>query len=105
MNWRFWVTRKPADDTSLRDWFAWESDMRKRGFSNWIYNPPPSGAYVEVSRREWPMIQVWGVDSVRPEINIVNLWWRESRDLDDKAGGIIEVTKVSVGGVGQYQTS
>lgn len=105
MNWHFWRKAGPDYDAQLRELFAWEEAIQKRGFSMWIYNPPPSGTYVEVARIEWPMIQVWGTDTLHPETNIANLWWRQSKDPDDSAGGIIEVTQVDVGGIRQYQVS
>lgn len=98
MNWRFWRKRKPTH--AVDEWLAWEIAMHDRGFRHWAYDHPPHGAYVEVSRREWPMIQVWGVNSVHPATNVLNLWWRESKDLDDSAGGIIEERVV---GVRQHQ--
>lgn len=72
-------------------WFAWESARRVEGFQNWLVSMPPSGTWVEATRREWPMLRVWQSGHERPEFNVADLWWRACRG-DANEGSILELS-------------
>jgi hypothetical protein len=101
IRWRFWEKPEPSIDIELEIHFRWEHDIAKLGFRHWLYDQPPRGMWVEVSRREWPVISVWFVDDVQPQINIANLWWRPAKTAD--ANNIIELVPCSIDGKDQLQ--
>lgn len=99
MRWCFWRT-PPREQEVLHGISRWEAEMVRAGWRMWRYEPPraSSDEIVEVKRRGWPMISIWRVADVGPEVNVAGLWWKPASGPVAEAGEIIiELTKTPLG--------
>jgi hypothetical protein len=79
---RRWLNRKRLNRERqiIQDASDWDKARADSGWKSWLYDPPTLVDLVEVSRREWPTIQVIRVRDVSPYMNARGLWWRPARD-------------------------
>ena len=60
----------------LRAWDDWSSRRKAQGYHCWQWQRPPTGAWIECTRREWNTVKVWQSGNENPYLNIADLWWR-----------------------------